>query len=676
MLYNGNVIGKLNEDTSGVWPVIATAHNRTMQVFDGATKRRVFPDTYRSLLHFDYPYQGYTGEGLRDEIGKLTWTAQGAPSFVGAEAPSPNTMTGTPMFGYRCYSSAGNTSYLTADNVDGVLDLDMSKRYEFGLHYRPTALTNANGCVLINLVDATGVTLLSAGHTAAGKLQITTGASLGSMNLEEADVSLANNVWYRLVLRIADGQVRLFENGLVKVYGNVNTAVKLQPAAIRLGRCIGQIDEFLFTASAGTGAPAIPTRPYAAMFSLKSVDGFGDGALGDVTISTSTSTFNTCAPVVNCDVEGTTVEIGTVRVGTYGGTFAPGQEVMVHVSQKRAGGPETDLGKYAIRRIKSVGTNTLTFDRPVLKEHHLPTTAQTCYVQVVGIPNFKTLTVATGATVTPYSWTDTLLCGGILAFKTTGNCTVNGKLIGASTGITREDTQMHIGHADMADRFIATGNVWIICGGTLTAQVDARIGNTYGGQGTSPGSVGFSGSSSLPGTWHYAGYGGSGGGNTTNTIDYSHPAHGRHSPYSAPNVFIVAESSNVHVNALSFGGGGGGGGGNNDGTVAGSSPGGAGGGGGAGGIAYLSYNGGGGGGGSGGNGAAATYGGQGGAGGGSGYGGQPGGPGSGDGGHLGFGGLGAGTGFCGVFTPSGGKLTPTSSVEPIRYDQGILVNDL
>jgi hypothetical protein len=69
--------------------------------------RRRFKTGWKSSMHYDFPYPGEPGRGLRDEIGILTWEAVGGVKFVGTELPNDAVVPGTPWSGYTCLQSGG-----------------------------------------------------------------------------------------------------------------------------------------------------------------------------------------------------------------------------------------------------------------------------------------------------------------------------------------------------------------------------------------------------------------------------------------------------------------------------------------------------------------------------------------------------------------------------------------
>ena len=78
------------------------------------------------------------------------------------------------------------------------------------------------------------------------------------------------------------------------------------------------------------------------------------------------------------------------------------------------------LGKWELTRLSAVSGNTLTARRPFLNSFPVSRT------QVIRVPEFTTVTVASGRSIVASSWNGTT--GGIVAFLATGTVTVNGSI--------------------------------------------------------------------------------------------------------------------------------------------------------------------------------------------------------------------------------------------------------
>lgn len=604
-------------------------------------KRHKYPVQYKALLHFDYPYPNSVAAaatssgcgGLRDEIGLCSWDIVGSVRFVGAESPAI-LVAGTPKFGWRCPEFGGANDYLRTGNTSGIWKLNSARDYELDLFVRPTSAAAGNILALRN--SSRDVFVLS--KTGENKLRLVS-ETFGLDHM--AGSVLQQNVFSHVTVRLSQGTVRVFLNSIELFSQTVTQNKTLDVSEVRLGGFVGQIDEFRFAHAAGATPPVVPLVPFQGRLNIATVGGFGRGAYGDASIATAGNVqINSYAEVTA--FSGTTLAVGSVSPGLYG-EFSGGDEVMIHLSAKK-GAAEGDLGFYAVRRISSIHGNTISLDRGIDEEFSAAVAVRDYRVQLVKIPNYKTLTVGADAVLVPLLWDG--VKGGLVALKTTGDCTIQGKIITEATGPRRTDSHA-LTHTDIAERFILTGNIFIACGGTLRTTESARIGAAHPGDGK--GTVGFGsdggtspegdaagqkrcGKGGLPGrgggggkmkksqniggiiTISSGGGGGGGargrGGNGQNIPNSYVPdppevvgnGNGEEG-FSAPNVLIVAQKIAVSMASISTGGAGGGGGGCNSaaahstGNVASYAGSGGGGGGGRGGIGILGDGGKGGGGG-------------------------------------------------------------------------------
>lgn len=564
-------------------------------------KRHKYPVQYKALLHFDYPYPNSVAAaatssgcgGLRDEIGLCSWDIVGSVRFVGTEAPAI-VVPGTPKFGWRCPQFGGANDYIRTGNTSGIWKLNSARDYELDLFVRPTSAAAGN---ILALRNSSGeVFVLS--KTGENKLRLLS----ETFGIDRTAVSaLQPNVFGHVTVRLSQGTARVFLNS-VELFSQTMTPGKtLDVSEVQLGGFVGEIDEFRFVHAAGTTSPAIPTVPFQGRFNIASVGGFGTGTYGDASIATADNVqINSYAEVTA--FSGTTLTVGSVSPGLYG-EFSGGDEVMIHLSAKK-GAVEGELGFYAIRRISSIHGNTISLDRGIDEEFSAAVAVRDYRVQLVKIPNYKTLTVGADAVLVPLLWDG--VKGGLVALKTTGDCTIQGKIITEATGPRRTDSHA-LTHTDIAERFILTGNIFIACGGTLRTTESARLGAAHPGDGK--GTVGFGsdggtspegdaagqkrcGKGGLPGrgggggkmkksqniggiiTISSGGGGGGGargrGGNGQNIPNSYVPdppevvgnGNGEEG-FSAPNVLVVAQKIAVSMASISTGGAGGGGGGCN-----------------------------------------------------------------------------------------------------------------
>ena len=519
--------------------------------------------------------------------------------------------------------SAAQGDVITATHAT-MFKLDSSRNCEFSFFFRPTSITTARTFLSLSDLFTAGITntgLLTA-SCPAFNLAVTAGAS-----------SFSVNTWYFVTIQIKDRAFKIFVNDAQALSADLSDG-QINASTITFGGASGQYDEFLFKASA-SDTITVPTQPRQGKADMASLRRFGDGAHGHLSLVTGTAVLNSYAEVTAIAANGSDLTISPdIYIGQYG-TFAAGDEVMIHLSALK-GTHDTEIGFYDIRRISSISGTSATLDEPI-REFAASQAVSHYNAQMIKIPNFSSAAIAAAATVSPLKWDGRK--GGIAAFKAQGNAAIDGKILTAGFGPERKDTSHYLTHQSVLDRFINTGNAFILCGGELTVTGTAKIGSDFdgskkggaGGMGVgssihvdafegSPGTVGHGGASSDTDIPYYevegspgglAGRPGKGGKGST----FSGYPEGEDSPYVPPNIIIIANIADIHPSAISNGGGGGGGGGK-------------------GGSGY----GGGGGGGSGGDGKDSGQA-RGGKGAGSGYGGGAGG------GYTAAGGSGAGTGY-------------------------------
>lgn len=430
--------------------------------------RRKFDNDILSLMHFDFPYTGETGDGMRDEIGVLSWEKIGNATFVGTEQPVAAVVANTPKFGWRCLQTSATTDYLKAAEATGRLNLDKAGTWEMEAFVRRTGATAGNVIALCHEdTEVFSVSLAEAVITVLGDgISLTTSASS------------AASTWTHLCVRISGGTCYVFLDG-VDVGNTTITAGTIEADEIRLGGFLGQMDEFRLRRKAGSELPVIPEHPYQGTIPTKSLGGFGDGSRGDVTISAANVDINTTAIVQSGTPQA--LSIGSQAVGQYG-PILPGDKVMIHVSLGRTAADTEQLGKFAVRNVANFAGDTVTLDRPIDEFVLEP---QNYYIQAIKIPQFNTLTVSAGGSIVPKAW-NTTTGGGMVALVTKGDCVVTGNIVSFGKGIKHAD-DMAFCHSMMQERFLLTGNVFILCGGTLT--VTGHLGATWDGSaqgGTTP----------------------------------------------------------------------------------------------------------------------------------------------------------------------------------------------
>lgn len=151
---------------------------------------------------------------------------------------------------------------------------------------------------------------------------------------------------------------------------------------------------------------------------IQKYGGFGTGALGNRTVSSTTARLNSAAKVTAIENNGYTLKIANQLLSTLYGTFTVGQEVMFHVTNT-TDAMKDNFGLYTIANITRVEDDTITLDKAVAVTD---LTGLSC--QVITIPQFANLTVT--AALQAEAWDNTNGRGGILAIKATGTVDLTG----------------------------------------------------------------------------------------------------------------------------------------------------------------------------------------------------------------------------------------------------------
>lgn len=135
--------------------------------------------------------------------------------------------------------------------------------------------------------------------------------------------------------------------------------------------------------------------------------GSGTGADGSLTVSTSVKTDGTKTGVSTTSNAAQAVVSVTATTG-----FANGNEVLII---QMTG---TGAGNYETKKISSIGAGTLTMTANLTNTY---TNDASSKAQVIKVPNYTTVTVSSGGTITADAWNGTT--GGVVFFRATG--TVN-----------------------------------------------------------------------------------------------------------------------------------------------------------------------------------------------------------------------------------------------------------
>ncbi len=352
----------------------------------------------------------------------------------------------------------------------------------------------------------------------SGALQLTS----TSWGIEEtSQTTLTADTWQHVLLRLSGGTAKVYLDGTEALSASITGNV-IEPETVRLGGYYGFMDEFVFRNEAGTDAPTIPTHPYNGTLDIAKVGGYGTGLDGDAEIRII-SQINSYG-LINSITDSKTFTVSSWSNGDL--LPSDGCEIMLHITAPKS---ETSaeyplVGLYAFSKIASViGTSIILEDEITTGNGYDFTLSSsllsTYYVQVITVPNYKNLTINSGITVNPLTWSTTT-GGGIVAFRCTGDCEVNGSILTHGCGVIRYDLQQ-ITNSKLIDRFLCSqgGGIFITCGGTFTTSNTARIGASYSGLGEdNNGAAGYGGNggNSQDASGGLSGVGGGGGGAAQN----------------------------------------------------------------------------------------------------------------------------------------------------------------
>lgn len=444
----------------------------------GIGKRR-FDRHIKSLMHFDYPYFEEPGDGMRDEIGVLSWSAEGNAIFVGTEvpiAPSNTETEGTPKFGWRCLQTSADTDYITAAVTSPYLDIDASKVWEYEMFVRKTSSSAGNILVLFNGQDAE---VLSIETDSSDKILVT--STVMNINAESTS-GLTLNMWEHLKVRINEGTLTVLISG-VQVYTGAVSGTAENIASIRLGGFPGQIDEFMIQNKLDTSS--VPVEPHRGIMEMYGIG--GDGHNGELNLQTGTNYINTCYVISTIhDTSSFTVNSLTQQTNSVGihGQAAIGDELMIYKNQKVDGNLEpSDSGCYVFKKIRSVSTTTFTLEEPITEFAFTQDELTNYNIEAILVPNYTRVVIGSDATC---AVTGSTAYGGVCVFRSRGDVTVEGKILTTMVKSWSRHDYFQMTHYHCPERIPKTcaGVAIILSEGTVTAGDDARIGNSWSGAGT------------------------------------------------------------------------------------------------------------------------------------------------------------------------------------------------
>ena len=523
--------------------------------------------TIKSLLHFDYPYYNEPGDGLGDEVGLETWSKESnAAALYGSQIPKAGDC--SPKFGYRCLYAYGA---VIGTNNTGIWNLNSSGEYEVEFFVFNRSNSNAGVRYLFRLYSETDV-ILTVALNASGYIEVRCPewGITSAVTTSETIVPAVTGGWRHVLLRVSENTLKIYIEGTEALSQALTPDVTLSVNDARIGynskSSYGKfyIDEFVFRHSAGSGAPVVPTEPYSGVLDISKVGGYA--GVGERIIEATTIDSDTALNQTGCI--GVVTDSRTFSVCEWVSGYdsiTAGSEVMVHISapvNNVASGysqyrkmPEVMdyplVGMYAFAKVESIDGTNVVLERDITTGNGYDFTLNaelldTYVVQVISVPCYETFTL--NGTITPaqyltpnkltyhlYGDTNYIVYdgnsypftrleqrrGGIVALRTTGDCTINGSILTSGKGPDRYDLHQ-MTHSKLVDRFLCSkgGGIFIACGGTFRAGSTARLGASWSGFGENGnGAAGYGGnggnvnpSATVSGSGGAGGVGGGGGG--------------------------------------------------------------------------------------------------------------------------------------------------------------------
>lgn len=414
-------------------------------------KKRNFGEV-KSLLHFDYPYFNEPNDGLGDEIGIETWT-EGTTGIVFEGSEIPNEATFAPKFGYRCVEMIG--AYVQCDNESGIWNLSSKRKYEIGMFLQITSTENDKG--IFSLMDTEKTNTIFNLSVLDGGILSFESSGFAVERISGTTV-MSKDTWHYILMRISNKRINIYLDGNLEISTKLPSGIELTVGQVLIGdntTIFTYIDEFMFRHSADKGNPIVPAQPYNGYLDKETIGGFGSGSDGDVIINMNTQ-INSYGIISSI-----TASRSFSVISWSNGSAIPdvGCEVMIHItapcSTDSANYPF--VGLYSFAKIAAIDGNYVVLDRDITTENGDDFTLiswllDTYYIQVITVPNYNSLTVNSGCTVSPLSWS-TATGGGIVAFRCKNDCTINGSIITLGKGAIRYDFHQ-MTHSKLVDRFL------------------------------------------------------------------------------------------------------------------------------------------------------------------------------------------------------------------------------
>ena len=264
--------------------------------------------------------------------------------------------------------------------------------------------------------DAGRIDLSGAGSVGAGVGWRPPGASARPRSLS-LDTAPTGGAPVPRVVVLGDGKVGVGTESpetALHVAGTVTVAdeIHLGAGGLRFNASTGKVEfshDRQTWAELGSGAPAGGGSGGGG--GLADVNGFADGADGNLLVTATSYTDDVRTAVAGTNTAGSTF----LSVASASG-FSIGDEVLV-ITMIDATGNGALAGQYETRTIEGISGTALTLDSGLLHTYSQSTANRH---QVIRIPHWKDVTLA-GGTLTCHPWDGTT--GGVLMFRASGNLT-------------------------------------------------------------------------------------------------------------------------------------------------------------------------------------------------------------------------------------------------------------
>ena len=439
--------------------------------------------TTKCLLHFDFPYFNEPNDGLDDDVGIETWSKENDNvKLYGSVIPKAGTR--APKFGYRCLHPY--TGGAVGTNATGIWNMNSSKNYEIECFVFGTSTGTRH---LLRLYNSENTEVFTVSITTDRQITVLCPA-WGIDSAVTSSEAFTASAWQHVLLRVSNNTLKVFINGTECISEALTEDVTLSVNSVKLGYTSTSaalfIDEFVFRHSAGKDAPTVPTHPYSGILDASTVGGYkGVGTVSDDTATSASGILNKYG-LISAITDAKTFTVSSWNGGSV--AAEAGREVMIHITAPKSttSAAYPLVGLYAFAKIESVDGTNVVLSKEITTENGYDFTLDssilsTYYVQAITVPRYDSLTVS--GSVTPTTWSTTT-GGGIVALRTTGDCTVNGSILTHGKGAKRYDLHQ-MTNSKLIDRFLCSqgGGVFISCGGTLTIPSTARLGASWSGAG-------------------------------------------------------------------------------------------------------------------------------------------------------------------------------------------------